>query len=189
MNDLRQLLRSETHASHARVDELYSQLDLTTPGDYRRFLTCNLMALLSFDLTGTPFIVSDYVREACALLLSDLKMLGGETNAIAVHRPKTLSPAPIAALYVLGGASFGQRILQMRWQASKDIQVQSARNYLRSQGAQALWKAFLHAGENSRLSDGEKCVIVNSANRMFDVYAEAFLVTRDTPQPSVTLAS
>lgn len=180
---MRLFLRQETNASHERVDQLYSELDLTDATDYETFLRCNLKALNRFSLDNLPKAVRDYVSEARALLHEDIALLGGAAEAAAEG---DIEVDGRASLYVFGGAGFGQRVLQKRWSRSKDCHVLQAGNYLAHREAAALWSAFMRLCEEDILTQEQRYIIVYSSRAIFDAYAEAFLSSR---QQHVALAA
>lgn len=109
-------LRAATAAAHARVDALYSSLDLSRPDDYTRFLTSHAAAYLPVEQALARAGADDLVpgwsaRRRGAALSTDLAAMG-----LAVPPAQ---PAPafdgeaeiLGGLYVLEGSRLGGAVL------------------------------------------------------------------------------
>jgi len=114
----RRILRSETRGDHDRVDALFSQLDLSDPAHYRRFLAAqagpHLAVEDALDRADVGKLVEDWpVRRRSVLLQSDLDDLG----MVAADEVPPSLPDPssqLGALYVLEGSRLGGAVLRRR---------------------------------------------------------------------------
>lgn len=174
MHPFRSQLRIKTHAHHQRVDDLYSQLNLSERDDYKYFLKSHFIAFSALkSVAWRDAVLQTYIADSRDLLELDLKKL----NADVLRLPAlTYKPddCTMGVEYVLAGSHFGQRVLVNRWSSSSDELTLSAGAYLKSTSAQALWKRFIQRLEINAPSDAEKSVIINSACSTFDLFSDSY---------------
>lgn len=109
-------LRAATAAAHARVDILYSRLDLSRPGDYGRFLTSHAAAFIPIEealvaADADALIPGWSRRRRSKALLDDLTVLGLTAPRSRPPPPFDGAAAVLGGLYVLEGSRLGGAVL------------------------------------------------------------------------------
>jgi heme oxygenase len=109
-------LRAATAAAHARVDSLYSRLDLSRPGDYGRFLASHAAAFIPIEealaAAGADALIPSWSRRRRSkALLDDLTALGVTAPTSKPAPPFDDSAAVLGGLYVLEGSRLGGAVL------------------------------------------------------------------------------
>lgn len=135
-------LRRATASNHERVDRLFSRLDLSDDGDYRRFLAAQAAAHLpveqAIEEAGAERLLPDWpTRRRASQLRQDL-------GACDVPLPEpVLTPALgsdaklLGAVYVLEGSRLGGAILK------RSVGVHMPRAFLGAPHAAGAWKKLL----------------------------------------------
>lgn len=106
---LRQALRDATAAQHDRLDARVTAMDLTDAGDYRAFLSMQLMARAPIEAWLAAH-VPDSPPPLAALIARDLKAMGAPLPAA----PSFALPDhadPIGACWAIAGSSMGNRAM------------------------------------------------------------------------------
>lgn len=174
MHPFRSQIREYTHASHQRVDDLYSQLNLAKKNDYTHFLRSHFIAFSALDSVAlSDTFLTDYIGRTRGFLAADLKQLGVDHERLPSVEFEHHGDA-MGIEYVLAGAHFGNRVLCNRWAASDDRDSLSAGTYLQSDGGRTLWKRFASSLDTLDLTCGEKDVIFNSARSVFDLFCISY---------------
>lgn len=109
-------LRAATAAAHARVDTLYSRLDLSRPGDYGRFLASHAAAFIPIEealvAAGADALIPGWSRRRRSkALLGDLTALGLTAPTSKPAPPFDDAAAVLGGLYVLEGSRLGGAVL------------------------------------------------------------------------------
>jgi heme oxygenase len=169
---VRQLLRSETAASHARVDELISQHDLTRPEGLAAFLAINHLAYNCVARHLRPhagFTLPNLPIESIAADLADL------SAQIPSWQDEPLPSAthPVGLIYVIAGSKLGGTVLHRRWQQGDDSRVKRAGRFLGQMIDGSCWRNFLEEVSSARISQSEFIVIVESAKACFSIFEAA----------------
>jgi heme oxygenase (biliverdin-IX-beta and delta-forming) len=126
----RAVLKAETRVHHERVDAIFSCLDLSDPGQYRRFLAAQAGPFLAveaaLDRSGLEGAVPDWpARRRSALLRADLEDLG--LAIVADPLPQLDETASqLGALYVLEGSRLGGAVLKRHVPASSPCRFLNA---------------------------------------------------------------
>ena len=169
---LRQRLRLETAADHARVDELFSQFDLTGPVGLGEFLS---VSYLAYDCLGEVLQPYDgMVPPAPPLeeILADLSGLG-RPRLDWPQRPSLSGIHPLGVIYVIAGSHLGGTILHERWRASEDERVKGAGRFLTFLSDRACWSQFLRFLPSVDIGQIERNHVVESAKACFSLYETA----------------
>lgn len=138
----RTALRTATSAEHERVDRLFSTLDLSRTGDYRRFLLAQATAYLpveaALDEAGAAAILPDWPgRRRGDLLRRDLHVLGAaEPEPVAALAFNTQAAA-LGGIYVLEGSRLGGALLK------REIPGEAPRQFLDAPQPPGSWRKLL----------------------------------------------
>lgn len=140
---LRTLLRNETRAAHDALDAALDPADLLTALGYGQFLECQYRAragietwfaqhkpTLGAGLSNPPAVT--------ALLLADLRALGGTAG---LHPLPFTPPADVDALamaWVIAGSSLGNRVI-----LSRLANCSHPTAFLQSPALQTYWRSLL----------------------------------------------
>ena len=164
-------LREATAPAHARLDGLFSSLDLGDAADYARFLTAQAGAFLdleaALEAAGVAEVLDDWpVRRRSRALRDDLTALG-EPIPAPQSPPALPGPAAIlGAVYVLEGSRLGGAMLV------RTVPDAAPKSFL-TPGNPLLWRTFV-AILDERLSSGdERAEAARSASAVFDIFTAA----------------
>jgi heme oxygenase len=174
---LRFRLRDATAADHARLDTLFSSLDLRKSGDYRRFLEVTAAALIPLEealgASGVNDTVPDWPqRSRTAALRSDLSRLGGSVDPL----PPVTTPdrdTIFGVLYVLEGSRLGARVLLPIVLGSDDLRVATTNAYLSHGLERPLWQSFVATLERHGETIADDDGVIAGATLAFDLFARA----------------
>jgi len=187
MTTLRQILRTGTADSHARVDDLISRHDLTRPDGLAAFLSINHLAYSWLAGTLRPYAGFTAPPLPLADIEGDLATLG---MPVPVWRnaPAIKANHPVGLIYVVAGSRLGGTILHKRWRKGGDPHVQRAGRFLNQMTDRSCWTAFLEQVSAAHIGQPERNEIVASANACFSVFEAACReMTKETaygpPQP------
>ena len=152
-SDRRSSLRAATQHLHRDLDEAVAELDLTEPGDYRRFLRASagpLLGIESFLLrSGVEQLLADWQQRTRSLaILSDLQTMRVAATPFDLRRAAATPAEMFGMLYVLEGSRLGSRVLRERVMASPDATVRLANAYL-SANDPTHWRTFLQKLESA----------------------------------------
>lgn len=180
VDSLRQVLRTETAPSHARVDALISQNDLTCPDGMAAFLAIHHLAYTALagplraaeGAGGPPLPLED--------IEADLAMLG-RTPLRWRTLPALDLRHPAGLIYVVAGSRLGATVLRARWQESRNQDVLRASRFLDSMMDRSHWTRFLRQAADPSIRKTDFPDIVETAKGCFSVFEAACRhVTRET---------
>jgi heme oxygenase len=146
-------LRAATQEMHRDLDEAVADLDLTAPGDYRKFLLASAAPLLGIETflerAGVDRLLPDWQQRARSqAILSDLRTLKLAAVPYDLRRATPTPAEMFGMLYVLEGSRLGARVLRERAMASSDATVRMANAYLSANDPQH-WRSFLQKLESA----------------------------------------
>ncbi len=165
---LRDRLRRDSRAEHARVDAAVGALDLGQAGDLGRFLAAHHAAFRAIApaARGTS---RGLVADLAARLEADLTVLG----RAALPAAPQMACDPVAVDYVVLGSRLGTAVLRRRWAAAAGGRAAGAGRYLTAPGQGAAWRTFC-AAQASRPGTGPAAErIVGDVRRLFDLFDRA----------------
>lgn len=175
---IRLILREETRQTHQEIDDLFSQLDLADYGDYCRFIESNFHAFSALAQHQFSKAVDAFIHQSLGALARDLEALSiTPASQDKVAAPNVHGCHPTGVHYVLGGASFGKKILKKRWQRSSDRRLENAGQYISDETGQELWRLFLALPPI--VSGEERSAIIESANSVFKVFEAGYHCTKN----------
>ena len=169
---LRARLRAETAGNHARVDALFSTLDLTKPAPLGRFLAAHqagfaAMAATPADAAGG--IGREMLKRMIDALDADLAHLA--------HTAPSLDTDPIseeAIDHIVLGSRLGTAVLRRQWSQSDDAQARGAARYFSLPGCTDAWRAHT-IRLSSRSADGPSAdTLIRDTKSLFDLFERAF---------------
>jgi len=169
----RHLLREETSEDHARVDDLFSQLDLTTPDGLADFLSVSHLAYQTLDGRLQPFgtiLPPPAPMEAICADLHDLGRSPPEWDCC----PDLSEAHPLGLIYVIAGSHLGGTILHQRWQTSQNEIVGHAGRFLGVLSDRACWTQFVQRLPSVNVGQIERNHVVESAKACFSLFEGAF---------------
>ena len=171
---LREILRTQTAASHESLDALFGTLDLGEREDFARFLSAHYIGLSALYPLYHAFVADELAMEPPpypAMLRRDLAAMGRD----AAHLP-TISPGgdldPLAVTYVLAGSRLGLTMLARKnYWGRRDAR---AAVYMDDTEGMAVWRSLLAKMAEPHPDAEAQARIVASANDAFAVFRHAF---------------
>lgn len=161
------ILRRETAAEHAEVDELFSRFDFASPASYGAFLATQAIALLPLEAALSIQPGLPPWRPRGVLLREDLAQLGRSLpDAGAIARPASRAHA-LGMLYVLEGSRLGGGVLIER------IGSSLPRNYLGARHLHGEWRCLLRAFGSELSEDAKLGQAVAGAKAAFHAFITA----------------
>ena len=160
-----QSLRAATAPDHDHVDAAFAGYDLTTEGDYRRFLRAHARALPAAEAALAACDLPGW-RRRTPMIAADLAALG---EPMPDPLPFTLPPgeaAALGALYVVEGSRLGGIMLARRVTDSLPAA------YLGAKHEQGEWRALL-ATIDARIGEAAIPEAIAGAHAAFALYAAA----------------
>jgi len=145
---LRERLRAETRAAHARVDAAFARYALGERAGYAAFLQATARALpaveAAAEAAGAAALLPDWAeRRRAAALAEDLERLGAGRPAPGPAPALASEGAVWGALYVLEGSRMGARLLLAQARAGGDPAVAAATAYLAHGAGRRFWPGFV----------------------------------------------
>ncbi|MDB2408022.1 biliverdin-producing heme oxygenase [Jannaschia sp.] len=170
---LREVLRTETRASHKALDALVGRYDIRLRDDFGAFLTMHLDALRALrPRLSEAADMRTEIDGMIADLADDLASLGhAPADATMMRGGGPLHPD--AVRYVVLGARIGLGQLRRYWAASPCPQVRSADAFLSKPMDHRRWKDLCARLSALSASDAQ-ARIVEDANAIFDIFVCAF---------------
>jgi len=172
-------LRDATAEAHARLDSLYTRLDLADPADYATFLTSHAAAFIPVEDAladaGAETLVPGWAatRRADALR-ADLAEMAIEVPPPA-PRPSFLNDAQVlGALYVVEGSRLGGAVL------IRSVKAGLPTRFL-TPGNPALWRAFTAKLDEQLSSAALLDDAAASATAVFGLFERAARAHLDIP--------
>lgn len=163
MPTVRQALREATMDSHRRVDAIYADFALDSPGDYRAFLTAHARALAGLEAVAQP----DVPR--LPLLAQDLAALDQPMPAPLPLETSTADGFHWGLRYALEGSRLGGAML------SRQVAPGLPKAYLSAAHGKGEWIAFQRALDSAAAEGGEGWLddAVQGAQAAFALFAQA----------------
>ena len=161
-------LRAATADAHARLDTLYSRLDLSRCGDYRRFLASHAAAFLPVEAglarAGADDLVPGWSeRRRGAALRADLAALGVTLPPTHAAPAFNDEGALLGGLYVLEGSRLGGAVL------IRAVAAGAPTAFLRPETPPS-WRAFTALLDLKLTSDASIDRAAAAANAVFAVF-------------------
>lgn len=163
MPTVRQALREATMDSHRRVDAIFGDFSLDSPGDYRAFLTAHARALASLEAAAQP----DAPR--LPLLAHDLAALNSPMPAPLPLEASAGDGFHWGLRYALEGSRLGGAML------SRQVAPGLPKAYLSAAHGKGEWIAFQRALDSAAAEGGEGWLddAVQGAQAAFALFAQA----------------
>ena len=162
------ILRAETDAEHAAVDEAFGHFDLSSPEGYARFLTAHARVVPGAERALAHWALPAWPPRT-ELLLRDL-------SCLHVAIPSPLEPAPPRSIaeaygvqYVLQGSRLGGRLLARR------VGTGLPASYLSAGHGPGEWQGFLANLAAAIDTPAAHRAAVEAARWMFARFREAAL--------------
>ena len=171
----RHALRALTRADHARLDDLFSALDITRRVDYARFIGVHLAV---FEVLRPHLAPASLTRPqllaGLACLRRDLAILGQRRQETRAGHGEADGLDPLAVDYVVAGSRLGLKVLQARWASSSDPLVRAAGAYFTQPNAAPAWPKVCRALSKVPVDSIRAGVITRDTRRIFDLFAVAY---------------
>ena len=169
---LRQGLRAETNEDHARIDALFSTLDLTQPTPLGHFLAAHHAGFTSMRREATRDSSHVGVRLLCEMidaLQQDLFVLQRKT--LTIQGSKVCGEA---VDHIVLGSRLGTAVLRRQWAASNDENVRRASHYFSLAGHSKAWRA--HTEKLSTMSaTGERAeTLISDTKQLYRLFERSF---------------
>ena len=168
-------LRALTRADHARLDDLFSALDITRRVDYARFIGVHLAV---FEVLRPHLAPASLTRPqllaGLACLRRDLATLGQRRLETQAGHGEADGLDPLAVDYVVAGARLGLKVLQARWAGSADPLVRAAGAYFTQPNAASPWPKVCRALSKLPLDSARAGAITRDTRRIFNLFAAAY---------------
>lgn len=171
---LRNLLRENTAAAHARLDGALGGIDLREQRQYCRFLEAQAQALLPLEATlaesGVRRLFPDWEqRFRSRVLVEDITLLGGDVEPFATL-DRLGDDAIVGTMYVLEGSRLGAAYLLKIVQESMDPAVRETTAYLSHGAGTRLWPNFLRTLERYAATLPDATAMVDAAHAAFALF-------------------
>lgn len=162
---VRLALRDATADLHTRVDQAFSQADLTTRDGYGRVLTAQAAAHdaveRALDLGGAAEVLADWPkRRRSALLHSDLRELGIVPPVSLPSPPFEGMAALLGGIYVLEGSRLGGALLK------RSVPADLPRAFLGAADS-AAWRSLLQTLDQRIVNNDELQRAIDAARQAF----------------------
>ena len=168
-------LKALTRADHARLDELFSALDITRRVDYARFIGVHLAVFEVLRPHLSPAsLTRPQLLAGLACLRRDLTTLGQRRLEIQVGHKAADGLDPLAVDYVVAGSRLGLKVLKTRWAGSADPLVRAAGAYFRQPFAASLWPKVCRALSKVPVDSAQAGAITRDTRRIFNLFAAAY---------------
>ncbi len=159
-------LKARTDAAHARVDALFSRLNLADLADYRTFLSAqagpHLAVEASVDSAGAERILPDWPqRRRAAALRADLAELG--IAPVADDEPFSFASDAemLGAVYVLEGSRLGGSLLK------RQVVDTAPRRFLDQDQAPGAWRKLLEKLDEALYDQPRREAAADMAEQVF----------------------
>lgn len=138
----RHALKAATDDLHQELDERLSRIDLSDPGQYRRFLLIQARTVPAIEHALDAFGMDDHIKgwrrnRRSALLERDLAALGESMPDSSAAPRVTSLPQALGIAYVLEGSRLGGRILARR------VGPQMPNSFLYPSDQKSAWPALV----------------------------------------------
>ena len=169
---LRERLRTETSANHARVDALFSTLDLTCGAALGKFLAAHRAGFAAMRAAGP--LMTETIGHT--LLTEMIDALDADLARLRYHVPE-LSTQPVgsdAIDHIVLGSRLGTAVLRRQWSAATDPEARAASRYFSLPGQGAAWRAHTER-LTSMPSDGPDAdAMIKETKSLYDLFERAF---------------
>lgn len=170
-DQLRGRLRAETRPYHQRVDDAFSQFDVSRARDLAYFLGAQLAALQALVPQHGPD------RAAAATIAADMSSaIAADLAALGTNSPPLLAPHKAdatAVLYVLLGSRMGTQVLAHRWRLSADDEARGAGRYLGLDPQKDCWRALCRRLADRPAYGAAADAMISQVASIFDLYSAA----------------
>ena len=171
----RHALRALTRADHARLDDLFSALDITRRVDYARFIGVHLAVFEVLRPQLSPAsLTRPQLLAGLACLRCDLATLGQRRLETRAGHGEADGLDPLAVDYVVAGSRLGLKVLQARWAGSTDPLVRAAGAYFTQPFAASPWPKVCRALSKVPLESARAGAITRDTRRIFNLFAAAY---------------
>ena len=168
-------LKALTRADHARLDDLFSALDITRRVDYARFIGVHLAVFEVLRPHLSPAsLTRPQLLAGLACLRRDLATLGQRRLETRAGHGEADGLAPLAVDYVVAGSRLGLKVLKARWTGSADPLVRAAGAYFTQPFAASPWPKVCRALSKVPVDSARAGAITRDTRRIFNLFAAAY---------------
>ena len=168
-------LKALTRADHARLDDLFSALDITRRADYARFISVHLAVFEVLRPHLSPAsLTRPQLLAGLACLQRDLATLGERRLETEAGHGAANGLDPLAVDYVVAGSRLGLKVLKTRWAGSADPLVRAAGAYFTQPFAASPWPKVCRALSKVPVDSIRAGVITRDTRRIFDLFATTY---------------
>ena len=169
---LRDHLRQSTSDNHARVDALFSTLDLTAPVPLGRFLAAHragFAAMRGAMRDAGGLVGGDMLLEMISALDQDLACLSTPAPSLAID-----PVGPDAIDHIVLGSRLGTAVLKRHWSTATDPRVRTASRYFSLPGQAPLWRAHTDRLTSCAATGPAAERLVTDTKRLYRLFERAF---------------
>ena len=168
-------LRALTRADHARLDDLFSALDITRRVDYARFIGVHLTVFEVLRPHLSPAsLTRPQLLAGLTCLQRDLATLGQRRLETQAGHGEADGLEPLAVDYVVAGSRLGLKVLKARWAGSADPLVRAAGAYFTQPFAASPWPKVCRALSKVPVDSARAGAITRDTRRIFNLFAAAY---------------
>ena len=168
-------LRALTRADHARLDDLFSALDITRRVDYARFIGVHLAVFEVLRPHLSPAgLTRPQLLAGLACLQRDLATLGQRRLETQARHGEADGLEPLAVDYVVAGSRLGLKVLQAHRAGSADPLVRAAGAYFTQPNAASPWPKVCRALSKVPVDSARASAITRDTRRIFNLFAAAY---------------
>ena len=168
-------LKALTRADHARLDDLFSALDITRRADYARFISVHLAVFEVLRPHLSPAgLTRPQLLAGLACLQRDLATLGERRLETEAGHGEANGLDPLAVDYVVAGSRLGLKVLKTRWAGSADPLVRAAGAYFTQPFAASPWPKVCRALSKVPVDSARAGAITRDTKRIFDLFAATY---------------
>lgn len=170
----RVILREKTRAEHARVDRVFSDLDIADRNGFTHFASVHLLCFEAIKKRAARRESSELQLDMMVLSLKhDLATMQrhGLTDAFPWHAKPVLGELDQLAIdYLVAGSRLGSKVLKSRWSISKDKAVKDAACYFSMEAEPLLWQNTCRALSCIPVHSPRAHKVIHDARQMFGLF-------------------
>ena len=168
-------LKALTRVDHARLDDLFSALDITRRVDYGRFIGVHLAVFEVLRPHLSPAsLTRPQLLAGLACLQRDLATLGQRRLETQAGHDAAEALDPLAVDYVIAGSRLGLKVLKTRWAGSADPLVLAAGAYFTQPFAASPWPKVCRALSKVPVDSARAGAITRDTKRVFNLFAATY---------------
>ena len=180
--DFRHYLKTQTDAQHMRIDNAFSDIDISARDGLALFLAVHgacFSAML--DAAEDRSNRQAFLTEMILCIKRDLNVLGASTGDIDIPNLGQLDQ--LALDYMIEGSRLGSQVLKRRWATSTDQQVIAAKSYFSLEPISGHWRDVCKQLSNVPINSQRAARIVTDTQALFDVFYAVFRAQRAVTIP------